>query len=670
MRIFTSHKLFIWAAPLALLGLAVVVYGPFLPQLGFYWDDWVFAWTRSQMGAQGLIDLFSVTRPIRGWIEAGLTPLLGVNPLAWQVYALLMRWLAAVSLWWFLYTLWPQRRAESLFAAALLLVYPGYSQQPLAMTYHYFWTFAAIFFLSFALMARSLQTGKTVWWLFGLSVTLSAVQLTAMEYLVGLELLRPLVLLLMFARLVPMWTERLKKTVLFELPYAVVLGFYLYWRFFLFSNAIYSPDLIARAESSPVTTLTNLIGAIGNALSQVNVDAWLRIVSLPAFAEFGLALSVMYLFVVLGTLSGTVILFAHIDSGEKPPLDWIIVGLGGMILAGFPFFIAGLPFRVVFPEDRFTLPFIPLIGLFVTGLIWLLRNSAQRALAAGLVIALAAGYQVQSLKLYRDDWRVQKNFIWQLAWRAPNLTNGTLVVSEDYDTFRYNDDESLSTLINWAYIPGNTVLPNLNSYAFISLRLSTELPELLKSADGSPAPILVTRFAPPACLHIFDPRYDEVLLSLPNPSTFKAISAFEPVFLPDLTRQAVPLSNPSLTTGGVFPADVPDFLGPEPIRGWCYTYLKADLARQQGEWQQVAHLGDEAFAIPMLPDDPYEYLPFIEAYARLGRIKDARMLTRQVAEDAPLLRPALCALWNRVPGVSPDTLKEMRQQLHICPVIP
>ncbi len=667
MRIFTPNKLPLWASPLALLALAVVVYGPFLSQLGFYWDDWVFAWMRAHIGAQGLIELFNVTSPIRGWMEAPLTLLLGTNPFFWQAFSLLARWLAAASFWWLLCLLWPERRGEAFFAAAMMLVYPGYTQQPLAMTYYFFWVFEAVFFLSLGWMVQSIKRDKVVWALFLASLALSGLHLISMEYLVGLELMRPLLLLLVLSRFTPSWRERLQKTVLLELPYALVLVVYVYWRLFLFGKSLYSPVVLSRIEQSPFETLANLVLSIFDAIKQVNWDAWLQVISLPPLNEWGLSLNLLYFIVILLSLGGMLFLLPRLSSPELRPFDWVLAGLGGMLLAGLPFFAAGLIIRVAFPEDRFTLAYMPLVGLFLSGLLWLIRNEGQRALVAGLLVALAAGYQVQVLKQYSDDWTVQKNFAWQVVWRVPGLVNGAVMVSEDTDTFRYNDDEALTALLNWMYLPENTALPALNSYSFISVRLAGDL------SDETPvieSPFLVTRFAPPACLHIFDSQYDEMLLSLPNPETVKALSALNLPFIPDLTRQAVLLSNPALTTSGAFPAAVPDFLGPEPMRGWCYTYLKADLARQQGDWQQVARLGDEAFAIPMLPDDPYEYLPFIEAYAHLGRIKDARILTRQVAEETPLLRPALCALWNRVPGISPDTLQEMRQQLHICPVIP
>jgi hypothetical protein len=109
-------------------------------------------------------------------------------------------------------------------------------------------------------------------------------------------------------------------------------------------------------------------------------------------------------------------------------------------------------------------------------------------------------------------------------------------------------------------------------------------------------------------------------------------------------------------------------MGPEPAHDWCYFYLKADLARQQGDWAKVAELGDEAAAQGLVPDDGYEYLPFIEGYARQGRLKEARLLTRQAALDNDLLRPALCGAWERLVDAAPQSAADMRQELAVCPL--
>lgn len=652
-----------WVAPLALLALAAAVYGPFLSQLGFYWDDWVFAWKRAYFGPLGLIEEFYKNRPMRGYVEIPFTWLLGINPLAWQVYGLIIRWGAGCSFWYFLRRMWPERRAAALFAAALFIVYPGFTHQPLVMTYHYFWLFYVVLFLSLVLMLRAARAERFSWPVYLLALVLSAAQLFASEYMVSLEVLRPAFLWLALGSLAAMPRERLKKAILLEIPFALVLAIYFFWRLVLFKNPMYSPTLTGE-------TLLALPAGILNTLATVNLTAWLQTFQLPDFSQAGTLLTGFYVLMIMGILVGWPFFVQRND--EKYPLsapwDWIALGLAGMVLAAVPFLLGGLPFRLVFPEDRFVLAFLPFVGLFFAGLLELLPNPSNRYWMAGLLLALAANFHFQSLSTYRDDWKAQKNFIWQLAWRAPKLAAGTVVLSEDYDTFRFNDDESFTPVLNWMYIPRETGLPYSYRFIFPSLRLSQDLPELLKNPSHSN--FLVMRYAPPGCLHVFDPAYDDILLSLPERSDVAALSALNLPVVPALIGQAAPLSNPALTTSGSFPAVVPQVLGPEPARQWCYYYQQASLARQQGDWEKVARLGDEAFAIPYYPDDPYEFLPFIEAYARLGRIKEARLLTRQVAESMPLLKPALCSVWGRVPTIQAGTVQEMRQELQICPVNP
>jgi hypothetical protein len=49
-----------------------------------------------------------------------------------------------------------------------------------------------------------------------------------------------------------------------------------------------------------------------------------------------------------------------------------------------------------------------------------------------------------------------------------------------------------------------------------------------------------------------------------------------------------------------------------------------DLARQAGDWAEVARLADEAVSKDLTPDDVSEWMPALEAYATLGRVPDMR----------------------------------------------
>jgi hypothetical protein len=81
------------------------------------------------------------------------------------------------------------------------------------------------------------------------------------------------------------------------------------------------------------------------------------------------------------------------------------------------------------------------------------------------------------------------------------------------------------------------------------------------------------------------------------------------------------------------PAIPPAFLGSEPKHGWCFYYQKMDLARQKGNWDEVAQLADETADLGFSPNDISEWMPILEAYGTLGREKEARGLSTIIRSD-------------------------------------
>jgi tetratricopeptide (TPR) repeat protein len=114
---------------------------------------------------------------------------------------------------------------------------------------------------------------------------------------------------------------------------------------------------------------------------------------------------------------------------------------------------------------------------------------------------------------------------------------------------------------------------------------------------------------------------------------------------------AIPLSNPELIlTDAPTPEMEKTVFGNEPSHDWCYTYAKAEIARQLGNWDEVVNLYKEAQKAKLSPALPVEYLPFIEAFARTGDIDSAVKFTERTIKAQPTLCPALNTLWNRVSG--------------------
>ncbi len=671
--------------PLVLALVVLLSYGVLAFQQGYYWDDWAFSWTRSHLGFQGLINQFSVNRPLRAYWEALLTPLAGVSPQAWQLYHLLLRWATSLAVWKLLSTLWAEKKWQNALTALFFAVYPGFTQSPLAVTYQYFWSWLFLFLLSQILMLQALRSPAYRRLKFGVSLLFAGLALFGLEYLFGLELLRFFLLWFALSPRIVERKERLKKALLFYAPYFVLLTIYLFWRIFLYKNTIYVVETASFSWKGLWIQLTRT-------LPLVSLRAWLRVLSQPFALEDGLSPRLaLVMGAVLLSLTGLLASYLKLlvtrgatSSSQKKAWDgeWLFLSIAALISAGIPFYAANFPVKLSFPEDRFTFSFILGVSLLLTWFFSLIRNETQRFTLAALAVALAVTAQIYNSDVYRREWRLQRLFARQLFWRAPQIAPKTLVLSEDTGFFPHNDDEAFGFLLNWAYNPQQTDRELDYDFFYLSARLGGDLPSLQVNQPifkdhysavfhGTTDRILLLLYSPPSCLRIIDPVYDREIPLAPYAVDAPATGT---LVLPRNLASAVSLSNPqTLISKKNAEFSPPTWLfGEEPERNWCYFFEKADLARQYGDWEKVAKLGDQAFAFPYAPTDVAEYAPFIEAYARLGRDDDARKLTEIAADKAPILKPMLCSLWTRLAedGILGDDdalLTEMRSLLRSCP---
>jgi hypothetical protein len=110
---------------------------------------------------------------------------------------------------------------------------------------------------------------------------------------------------------------------------------------------------------------------------------------------------------------------------------------------------------------------------------------------------------------------------------------------------------------------------------------------------------------------------------------------------------AIPLSDPSNILVDRDQMPKLPFLS-EPEHTWCYYFAKAELAYQRSEWNEVMALIDKARSLGYQPEDPFEWLTYIEALALTGKIQDAQELSIEVFRQDKGIRKSLCELWNRV----------------------
>lgn len=682
-----TKRLSQWATPLALLVIAFFSYGIFAFQQGFHWDDWGFVWLIRTLGRPGLFDYFATNRPFLAYVYSVTTSLFGTNPIAWHLFSLLMRWLTAVTLLWVLRLIWPERQRETFLVTVFFLVYPGFNQQAIAITYSHFFLAQTLLFTSIGLMFQFARQPRRFWWAGLLGVLFAAYNLFSTEYFFGLELLRPFLLWLGLRDQWPEWKSRLKRAALTYLPFFLTLLGYLYWRYFILGFYLYQPGLVTNLGSSPMEKLAGIPRTIWEQWQVAAWDAWGQVFQLPDFAAYGPRLTFVFVFILLLIGIGLYVLAKRLESVEKAgwqiSMLWIGLGLLAMLFAGIPFLVTDLPLRLIFPNSRFTMPFALGVAFLLVALLEILPKWSNKVFLASVLAALAVGVQFNNGYLWREDWQQQQSFFWQVAWRIPDLEPGSILLSSD-TPFAYSSDNSLTFPLNLIYAPENRSTEIEHAYFFVSVRLRNEL-EALKPGlpihqdylaatfDSSSDKIVAVHFAPPGCFRVLHPIYDKDLPLAPMMGEDAGLLTETglPV-LPRSAAKAMTLSHLGQIVRDVESPTLPEILGAEPAQTWCYYFEKADLARQSDDWAQVAEIGDQVFAIPYYPDDYSEYLPFVEAYTRTGRWEDARDLTRKTADLMPILRPALCAIWQRVEtdpvvNITPAQIEKMKDELGYCP---
>jgi hypothetical protein len=121
-----------------------------------------------------------------------------------------------------------------------------------------------------------------------------------------------------------------------------------------------------------------------------------------------------------------------------------------------------------------------------------------------------------------------------------------------------------------------------------------------------------------ACLNVIDGRQYE----LPDDEEFSI-------------RYAAPYSRiDGVITGEAFLTPPENIFGPEPEHTWCYYYQKAMVARQIGDWAEIARLGDEARQKGFEPANQVEWRPFLEGYIQSGQSDDAAAIAVEIKKIA------------------------------------
>ena len=639
--------------PLLFLFVTIIAYGLLLPLTGFYWDDWPFAWIAKFLGPREFIPAFAGVRPFLGPIFFVTTSLIPPIPIYWQIFAIIIRFLSGLSVWFALNQVWPSHKRQTLIASLLFLVFPGYSQHWVALTHiNQEWIPFIFYLLSFGFTARALRhpnkfKSNTI---YALLLLIAGVFPT--EYFVSIEPMRFLFIWVILSEEVNGFWQRFFQALKKWIPYLLIWLANAAWLAYFYTIGGYeSYDVEIVRE--PLTIL-RIFSTIGEAIWKAGFYVWAQVlvlISRTIIAPTNLATlaSICLAFILI------LFYFTKLDLSEAErkafAISAILIGLTGILLGRIPSFAAGLPLTLQSSYDRFTISMILGGSLFVTGLIELLiRNSRIKMYAFALLIALGVGQQFFNANIFRRDWSKQQQIYWQLAWRIPAMKPNTALLTDQLP-IDYETDLSFTAPINWMYTPNykrsspldeRSDLPyalfytekRLGGVSLPSFEPNTEitLPIRRVSFHGSTSQVLVIYMPKNGCLRVLDAaRRDDI--------TYGRQSRF--------LVNAIPLSDLSNIIVNTDQTVKLPFLS-EPGHTWCYYFAKAELAYQQNDWKKVVDLMDEAKSLGYEPEDPFEWLTYIEAQALTGNIEAAAKLSSEVFKQDNGIRRGLCEVWKRV----------------------
>ena len=636
---------------LALIGLSYALY---LPSLGFYFDDWPQLYSMIIGGSQGIKNYYLFdSRPFCFWPELFLFKLWGTNPILWHLANYFLHWLIGLSIYFAFRQIWPEHKQNLLWVILLFSVYPLFDQQSVALVYIAPKVSYLFFFLSVGLMVAYAKGGKGKYLFLVASLIANMLNLFTVEYFIGLELIRPIIL--WFIMRDGKTTMRVKNVLFHWLPYFGLIIIFSFWRLLLVENLRgLSLSLIPQFLSSPLQTLRILTEFFVKDLMAIILTVWYPTFETSIFdltSAFRI-LGLVLIFAVLIILMVINFLLKHQNTEPKeidptPIKQQVFLGLTGVVAGCIPFWLIMRSYseKVSVYADRFGFPSMWAASIFIVALISFLfiGNQFRRNTFLIILVALAVGRNFTNVNTYKWSTTWQHRIFSQLKWRVPEIKSKTVFLS-DIELFTNMGVYPTAFAINLLYPKGQSI----NDLDYYYLTISKYFPLETNDLDGG---IEITQDRwnfqfqgnTKDSIVLFWPRTDVNCLWVLSEN-----DKYNPLISSN-TRLALPASNLSLIDTY---ADVtwPDenLFGKENQDTWCYFYETADLARQNSDWNEVTLLYEQAKLAGYSPVNGVELIPFIEAFARLGKADIAAELTVVAKSLTPHMRDYMCDTWNRV----------------------
>lgn len=644
--------------------LPALAYLILIPFLGFYNDDWLFAYSGHFYGPQGLISSLAGDRPAVGVLFALNYLLFKENILIWHIYMFFIRLLGGYLLFFLLNKIWQNKLSVITPIVLLFLTYPGFLQQPVPLGYQNYITALTLWIASLFFTVHAIKTSnKFLFILFTLiSLALQISSYLLVEIFIGMEILRFLIILHQKINYL-----EIKKKFVTWIPYIMILILFICWRIFLFkservitnigwvSQSYYSnPYWIAKIPFKIIYSFFSTI------IFAYFIPIAIRLKNLP------LKDSLLSTFV--GLTSGASVFFYYkyilnneykrgVDRKEdfrKISNSLLSIGIISLFIILIPVILSGR-FVSEFSNndnyDRFTISSIISVGFILTGSLLLKIPKKIRLLAISLLVFISVTTHLMNSYWFSIYWNQQKDIWWQLYWRTPQIKKNALLVFDSakpiptiYRNFRL-EDYSI-----WA--PGNLFFNyyTLPSNHFSGIYLLND--ELIKKLKDKKVESIFQESSTFSYTNNFN---NAVIVSLPGNNSCLWVLDKQRQELPNnlskFTKSSITYSNiDQIVNKGSLPAIPPSqIFGNQPPHKWCYYFQKSSLLRQLEDWDGLYQLTQEVLEKNLKPQDTNEWLPFIEGLIISKKYTQAENLINTISKnESSLFTNNLCHMITRL----------------------
>lgn len=646
-----------WFYALVLLLVMFFTYGLQITRLGFFWDDWQVVFLARFKDPQIYWDYFLNDRPFSAWTYILTVPVLGIVPLRWQLFTLVVRWLSILGFCWALRGIWPKSDWQIRWVGLLMAVYPGFTQQPVSVAYSQHFITMALFALSMGLMIWSVRRPERFWLFTSLALLCSLGHLMTMEYFFGLELLRSVILWLLLRQK----DERIHETAWNVIkrwgPYLAPLGIFLVYRFPIFGSMFPELEanpavLILQIAEEPLSGIIRFLQIALQDFIHTILFVWTNTIH-PDTITLNVNTTLFSWFVGMVVAVFIAWYMSRPERQEKSLDDsegsfvhqGMIIGVLGVLLGGLPVWATNRQIIVGLWSDRFSLgPMLGAVILVICLVEWLGGTRFRKSIFLAVLLGIAVASQIRNVDQYRRHWAIQKDYYRQVSWRIPRLKAGTAIVGPEL-SFSYVGDYSLGFAFNVLY--DSELNPTQVPYWWINGLRSWEPEVIQEFEDDSPIEytirnvmfeglasnsLAITYNHARGCVRVMDPIY------LLSPPMTEGDNDIWPLAHPDQIEDSP----------GVDTLALRKIFGRDQEPDWCYYFEKADLARQFKKWEKAGALGDEAAELGLQPKHGAELVPFIEGYAHLGQWDKAYQYTLDAEERTQKMETLLCSTWRRI----------------------